>query len=69
MRTHLGKLRIPLHVAERCLNHSLGRMVHTYDGDPVSLDERREALEEWDAYVARLLDPSSNVVPMPAARA
>ena len=24
-RTHLGKLRVPLHVVERCLNHSLGR--------------------------------------------
>jgi integrase len=64
MRTHLGKLRVPLHIVERCLNHSLGRIVQTYDqGD--YLDERREALEKWDAYVQRLLDPSaSNVVPL-----
>lgn len=55
MRTHLGKLRVPLHVVERCLNHSLGRIVQTYDvGD--YLDERREALEKWDAYVLGLLD-------------
>jgi hypothetical protein len=24
MRTHLGRLRVPLHIVERCLNHSLG---------------------------------------------
>ncbi|WP_242352400.1 site-specific integrase [Anaeromyxobacter sp. SG64] len=66
MRTHLGKLRVPLHIVERCLNHSLGRIVQTYDqGD--YLDERREALEKWDAYVARLLDPASNVVTLPTA--
>lgn len=66
MRTHLGKLRVPLHVVERCLNHSLGRIVQTYDqGD--YLDERREALEKWDAYVLRLIAPErSNVVPLVA---
>lgn len=67
MRTHLGKLRVPLHVVERCLNHSLGRIVQTYDvGD--YLEERREALAKWDAYVSRLLDPAStNVVPLPTS--
>jgi integrase len=66
MRTHLGKLRVPLHVVERCLNHSLGRIVQTYDqGD--YLDERREALLKWDAYVLRLLHPeASNVSFLPA---
>ena len=54
MRTHLGKLRIPPHITERCLNHSLGRIVQIYDlGDYI--DERREALERWAAYVERLV--------------
>ena len=67
MRTHLGKLRVPLHVVERCLNHSLGRIVQTYDvGD--YLDERREALDKWDSYVRRLLAPEqSNVIVLPAS--
>jgi integrase len=60
-RTHLGKLRVPLHVVERCLNHSLGRIVQTYDvGD--YLDERREALEKWAAYVERLVSPGESNV-------
>jgi integrase len=65
-RTHLGKLRVPLHVVERCLNHSLGRIVQTYDvGD--YLEERREALEKWAAYVKRLVEPGvSNVIPLVA---
>ncbi|HEX9049690.1 MAG TPA: tyrosine-type recombinase/integrase [Anaeromyxobacter sp.] len=67
MRTHLGKLRVPLHIVERCLNHSLGRIVQTYDqGD--YLDERREALDKWDAYVRRLVAPAeSNVAFLPSA--
>ena len=47
MRTHLGKLRIPPHITERCLNHSLGRIVQTYDLHDY-IEERREALERWD---------------------
>ena len=54
MRTHLGKLRIPPHITERCLNHSLGRIVQTYDLHDY-LDERREALERWDGYLSRLV--------------
>ena len=44
VRTHLSKtLRVPPHVAEKCLNHSLGRVFSTYDqGD--YLDDRRVAL-------------------------
>jgi integrase len=63
-RTHLGKLRVPPHVVERCLNHSLGRIVQTYDqGD--YLEERREVLERWDVYVKRLANPgATNVVPL-----
>jgi integrase len=54
MRTHLGKLRIPPHITERCLNHSLGRIVQIYDqGDYI--EERREALERWAGYLDRLI--------------
>lgn len=62
MRTHLGEtLGVPWHIAERCLNHSLGKITATYDvGDYVS--ERRQALEKWATYVERLLAPrQSNV--------
>ncbi len=46
-RTWLGKLGVEPHVAERCLNHSLGRIVQTYDLHDY-LAERRAALERWD---------------------
>ncbi len=67
-RTHLGTtLRVPWHIAERCLNHSLGKITAIYDqGD--YLDERREALEKWAAYIERLVAPAeSKVAFLPAA--
>jgi integrase len=69
MRTHLGKLRIAPHITERCLNHRLGRLIQIYDqGD--YLEERREALDLWAAYVERLVDPSkSTIAILPAKRA
>jgi integrase len=66
MRSHMGsELRVPFHVAERCLNHSLGKVADIYDrGD--YLAERRAALEKWAAYVERLVAPeSSNVAFLP----
>jgi integrase len=60
-RTHLGKLRVPPHIIERCLNHSLGRIVRTYDQHDY-LEERREALEKWAAYIERLLSPEKSTV-------
>jgi hypothetical protein len=67
MRTHLGKLRVPPHITERCLNHSLGRIIETYDlGDYI--DERREALERWAAYVENLVTgKGAEVVALPMA--
>jgi integrase len=63
-RTHLGKLRVPLHIAERCLNHSLGKIVHTYDQFD-DLEQRREALERWDAFILGLLNPeAAKVIPL-----
>ena len=62
MRTHLGDtLGVPFHIAERSLNHSLGKIATTYDvGDYVA--ERRAALEKWDAYVQRVVSPTHSKV-------
>ncbi len=68
MRTHLGEtLGVPWHVAERCLNHSIGSITKVYDvGD--YLAERRAALEKWDAYVQCLIAPEeSKIAFLPAA--
>jgi integrase len=58
VRTHLGDtLGVPWHIAERCLNHSIGRITHTYDvGD--YMRERRDALEKWTAYLVHLISPN-----------
>jgi integrase len=54
MRTHLVMtLRVPPHVAEKALNHSLGRIFSTYDTHDY-LDDRRDAMLRWNAYVERL---------------
>ena len=64
-RTHLAKLGTSHWICERVLNHSLGKIGETYDRHDY-LDERREALLKWDAYVARLLAPEqSNVAFLP----
>lgn len=68
MRTHLGDLGIPFHVAERCLNHSLGKVADIYDRSDY-LAERRAALEKWSAYVERLVAPGETTVAfLPGAR-
>jgi len=61
LRTKLGDLGVALHVAERCLNHSLGRIAQTYDHYDY-LKERRAALELWEGYVHRLLEPDASKV-------
>jgi integrase len=68
VRTHLGEtLEIEPHIAERCLNHSLGRISKIYDrGDYI--EQRRAALERWDAFVARLVTgKGAEVVGLPKA--
>jgi integrase len=61
MRTHLSNLGVNFHVAERCLNHSLGKVASIYDHSDY-LTERRAALEKWNAYVNRLVSPAENSV-------
>ena len=46
LRTHLSRLGVALHIAEKCLNHSLGRLEQTYDKHTY-IYERREALDKW----------------------
>ncbi|MEJ1341052.1 MAG: tyrosine-type recombinase/integrase [Candidatus Sedimenticola sp. (ex Thyasira tokunagai)] len=65
MRTHLSRLKIPPHIGERCLNHSLGRIVQTYDQDDY-LEERREALERWGDAVELAVNPKPNVTQLRA---
>ncbi len=68
LRTHLGDLGVPFHVAERCLNHSLGKVADIYDRSDY-LTERRAALEKWNAYVERLIVPGKGSVAfLPAAK-
>ncbi len=70
MRSHLANLRVPLYVAERCLNHSLGKIVETYAVGDDYLGERREALEKWDGFVQGLVNPqAAKVIPIPTAAA
>ncbi|MCU7959916.1 MAG: tyrosine-type recombinase/integrase, partial [gamma proteobacterium symbiont of Bathyaustriella thionipta] len=41
MRSNLSQLGVPPHVAERCLNHSLGRILATYDQYDYLVFERK----------------------------
>lgn len=52
-RSHLGALGVDVLIAERCLNHSLGGLVATYDKHDY-LTERRRALELWTAKLASI---------------
>ncbi|HLH93513.1 MAG TPA: integrase family protein [Xanthobacteraceae bacterium] len=55
-RSGFSMLRIPPWIAERILNHVSSRepLEETYDQyDPI--DEKREALEKWEAHIASLL--------------
>lgn len=67
LRTQLGQLRVPLHIVERCLNHSLGRIVQIYDhGDYI--EERREAMQRWEGFIGGLVSTDgAKVVPLPEA--
>ena len=52
-RSHLGALGVDVLIAERCLNHSLGGLVATYDKHDY-LTQRRRALELWAARLASI---------------
>ncbi len=65
LRTHLDRFRIPPHISESCLNHSLGKITQTYATSSY-LDERREALKMWADAVELAINPQDNVVMMEA---
>jgi integrase len=60
LRTHLSRLGVAPHIAEKCLNHSLSKLGKTYDKHTY-LDERREALEKWAVVVDLAVNPRDNV--------
>ncbi|MCP4286387.1 MAG: tyrosine-type recombinase/integrase [Gammaproteobacteria bacterium] len=60
LRTHLSGLKVPPHVAEKCLNHSLGRIIQTYDTSDY-FDERKEALQRWADRVDLAINPRDNI--------
>jgi integrase len=71
LRSHLisTEVRAPLYVAERCLDHSMGRLIATYEVpvDPDHMDyieDRREALEKFAALVTRLVDAAPVAMPV-----
>lgn len=49
-RSHLAALGVPILIAERCLNHSLGGLVAVYDQHDY-MTERRAALELWASFL------------------
>jgi integrase len=68
-RSHLAALGVPILIAERCLNHSLGGLVAVYDQHDY-LTERRAALELWASFLLTCESgrewalPDGNVVPL-----
>ncbi|MES9874330.1 MAG: tyrosine-type recombinase/integrase [Candidatus Sedimenticola sp. 6PFRAG7] len=65
LRTHLSKLKVAPHIAEKCLNHSLGRLEETYDTHDY-YDERKAALRKWAHTVDLVVNDQDNVVVMRA---
>lgn len=60
-RSHLGALGVPVAIAERCLNHTLGGLIAVYDQHDY-LVERRKALEQWSTKLDILEKNLNNVV-------
>ncbi len=60
LRTHADDLDIEPHIAEKCLNHSLGHIEKTYNRNTL-LKKRREALKKWADYVDLVVTERENV--------
>lgn len=60
-RSRLGALGVPVAIAERCLNHTLGGLIAVYDQHDY-LVERRKALEQWSTKLDILEKIHNNVV-------
>ena len=57
---------MPWDLAERLLGHSLPKVARTYDTGTY-LDQRREALEKWAAYLRVLEQGGGKVTFLPSA--
>jgi integrase len=70
VRSGLGRLGVPAVVAELCLAHKQPGILGVYDRHSY-LDEKRGALERWQAHVLGIVNPPSigNIIALPAARA
>jgi integrase len=67
VRTGMGKLGVPPHVAEAVLNHLPAKLIRTYDRHSYEV-EKRAALDRWTAHVEALLAGrvASNIISMKA---
>jgi integrase len=69
--TGLARLKVPPHIVERLLNHKLGSIVNQTDGivsavaevynRHLYLEEMREAIAKWEAFLGSLLASQQNV--------
>lgn len=60
-RTLLASLKVPPHIAERCLNHKLKGIEGTYNHHDY-LEERREALDKLAALISPIINNQTNVI-------
>lgn len=68
-RSYLDRIGVPGVVAEKVLNHSVGRIQRTYQRND-NVEERREALVKLEAFVLSMVKPAaSNVAFLATARA
>jgi integrase len=59
-------LEVPPHVVNSCLHHAVGGVASVYIKEAASFEQRRAALERWDAHLERLVagGRGKKVVPM-----
>jgi len=62
LRTQLGAMGIPPHIAERVLNHKLKGVEAVYDRHDY-FDDRKQALEQW-AAVMESIEDAERIVPI-----
>lgn len=62
VRTHLSSMKVEPYIAEKCLNHSLGKLDEIYNQDDY-IEQRREVMNRWSDKVARIVKlKNDNVV-------
>ena len=64
-RTNLSRLKVPPHIAERLLNHTSARdpLEFVYDQYDF-MDEKREAVEKYDAWFSRAVHCEYRALPL-----